>query len=179
MSEENKDDKTTQKKQKKYSSKSWPHGKIHVEFENDTIMFTTGQVIRGKVIVDQKQDFQGTDVVIGLNGSELTNFRRVNSDRDNMYASKFVFINASHTIKTFEEPLSPAGTHEFPFEFRTPEWLPTSSIYNAEFQSSNFKIRYGIWAQIRPLNVNDYVDSKKTISIFRASKEIFLFRPKI
>lgn len=42
MSEENKDDKTTQKKQKKYSSKSWPHGKIHVEFENDTIMFTTG-----------------------------------------------------------------------------------------------------------------------------------------
>ena len=143
------------------------------------IMFTTGEVIRGRVIVNQQQDFQGTDVVIGLNGSELSNFRKMSSDQDKMYQSKFVFINASHTIHTFEAPLSPAGRHEFPFEFRTPEWLPASSIFNSEFQSANLKIRYGIWAQIRPLNVHDYVDSKKTISIFRASKEIFLFRPKI
>ena len=142
-------------------------------------MFSTGQVIKGKVVVNNQQDFQGTEIVLGLNGSELTYFRKASSDRDNMYHSKFVFCNASHTIHKMEEPLIEKGTHSFAFEFRVPEWLPSSTIYNAEFQSSNLKIRYGIWAQIKPLNVNDYVDSKKTISIFRCSKEIYLFRPKV
>ena len=109
-------------------------------------MFTAGDSIKGKVVVNQQEDFAGTDIVIGLNGSELTSFRKVSSDRDSLYSGKFVFINANHPIHNFEEPLSPKGKHEYPFEFKTPEWLPSSTNYSAEFCSSNFKIRYGLWA---------------------------------
>jgi hypothetical protein len=52
-------------------------------------------------------------------------------------------------------------------------------IYCSDFHKSNVKIRYGIFAQLLPLNVKDYIDSAKSISIFRGSKEIFLYRPPV
>ena len=115
-------------------------------------------MISGRLICNQSEDFAGTEVVIGFNGSELTNFRIIKTDREHMYAGKFVFINASNVIHNFEEPLSPKGQHVYPFEFKTAEWLPSSTVFSAEFSKSHFKIRYGMWAQIKPLNVNDYVD---------------------
>lgn len=96
-----------------------------------------------------------------------------------MYHGKFVFLNASHSVHKFPQPLSYAGKQEYEFEFRSPEWLPPSTIYSAEFCSSNLKIRYGVWAQIKPLNAKDFIDNKKTISVFRASKEVFISRAPI
>ena len=84
--------------------------------------------------------------MLGINGSEMTNFSKIGKDKCLLYAGKFVYINASHIIHTFEEPISPQGRNEYPFEFKTPESLPSSTIYCAEFNHSILKIRYGLWA---------------------------------
>jgi ubiquitin-protein ligase len=139
-------------------------------------MFATGQPIKGRVVLFQDKEFQGSSIMLGLNGSELTSFRKQSSDRTCLYAGKFVFINASETIHTFEDGLSPQGKREYPFEVLVPEWLPSSTIYHSEFCNSLLKIRYGLWAQVIPTNSSDFLDAKKTISIFRGSKEIYLFR---
>lgn len=107
----------------------------------------------------------------------MTYFRNQTPEMDSMYHGKFVFLNAGHSLHKFAVPMSPKGVQEYDFEFKTPEWLPPSCIYSASHQSSNFKIRYGVWAQILPLNMKHFTDAKKTISCFRSSKEIFLYRP--
>lgn len=117
--------------------------------------------------------------MLGINGSELSNFSKLGSDKASVYAGKFVYTNASYTVHTFNDSVSPSGKNEYPFEFKTPEWLPSSTIYCVEFNHSVLKVRYGLWAQIKPADPKDYVDVKKTISVFRTSKEIQLFRPRI
>lgn len=84
--------------------------------------------------------------MVGLNGSELTFFRKLTTETDNFFHGKFVFTNAGCTVSKFAQPISPIGTNEYEFEFKTPDWLPPSTIYSAEYCSSNFKIRYALWA---------------------------------
>lgn len=102
-----------------------------------------------------------------------------NSDDASIFCSKRPIIYKSFTIKNFEQKVSPIGESEFPFEFRTPEMLPTSTIFASDMFNSCFNIRYGIFAQFVPTSAKDFIDRKKTISIFRGSKDIYLYRAPI
>jgi len=53
--------------------------------------------------------------------------------------------------------------------------LPDSTIYTAPHANSIFNIRYGIFAQMIPVSNKDYIDKEKTISVFRGSKDIYLY----
>lgn len=57
--------------------------------------------------------------------------------------------------------------------------LPTSTIFASDIFNSCFNIRYGIFAQFVPTSAKDFIDRKKTISIFRGSKDIYLYRVPI
>lgn len=106
----------------------------------------TGGVIKGRIVVTQTEDFEGTEVEIGINGCEMTHFKQVSSEKDIDFIGKFVFLNAGHTAHKFPQPLSPIGLTEYQFEFRTPEWLPPSCVYSADYQTSLFRIKYAVWA---------------------------------
>lgn len=103
-------------------------------------------------MVKQEKDFDGTELVVGLLGSEINYFRKVNADEDSVFHAKSVLINAGITVHKFENGKSLVGEQEFEFEFTLPEWLPQSFNYCADHCSSNFKVKYSIWAQILPAN---------------------------
>lgn len=77
-------------------------------------------------------------------------------------------------MNKYPNNVSPLGTQEFDFEFRTPEWLPDSTIYAAEHAGSIFNIRYWLSAQLVPVSSKDYIDEDKEISVFRATKDIYI-----
>jgi hypothetical protein len=83
---------------------------------------------------------------VGIHGSEQTYFRLYESDTASIFCGKRPFIYKSFQVTTYPSCVSPIGTQEFEFEFRTPDWLPTSTIYTADHASSIFNIRYGIFA---------------------------------
>ena len=58
----------------------------------------TGDVIRGIIIITQKDDFMGTDITLGLYGAEFTEFRKIATDRGTNYCKKFIFLNASQIV---------------------------------------------------------------------------------
>jgi hypothetical protein len=117
-----------------------------------------------------------SELSVGIHGSEQTYFRLyTSSDSASIFSAKRPFIYKSFPVSTYTNNVSPCGTQEFDFEFRTPEWLPDSTIYTALHASSIFNIRYGIFAQMIPTSGKDFVDKKKTISVFRGSKDIYLY----
>lgn len=97
------------------------------------------------------------------------------TDTTSIYSGKRPFIYKSFPVTQYPNSVSPVGSQEFAFEFRTPDWLPNSTIYTADHASSIFNIRYGIFTQMMPVSAKDYVDQKKTISVFRGSKDIYMY----
>jgi hypothetical protein len=61
-------------------------------------------------------------------------------------------------VTTYPNKVSPVGTQEFAFEFRTPDWLPESSFYRVDYAGSNFSIQYKIFAQMIPELEKDFDD---------------------
>lgn len=59
----------------------WAGGKIEIELLNSQCQFRTGAVIRGRLIVTQTEDFEGTEIQVGLNGSEITFFKEISPER--------------------------------------------------------------------------------------------------
>lgn len=90
-----------------------------------------------------------------------------------------VFLNAGYTVLNFPQPQSLVGRTEYEFALETPEWLPPSCIYCSDFQTTLFKIKYALWAQVVPLHAKNFTDGKKTISCFRSAKEVYLYRAPI
>ena len=126
--------------------KTWDDGTIIIFLDNDQIQYRTGSVIRGRIVVNQQKEFNCTELVVGIHGSEQTYFRLYESDNASIYCGKRPFIYKSFVVNSYSNNISPVGIHEFKFEFRTPEWLPNSTIYTATHASSIFNIRYGIFA---------------------------------
>lgn len=113
--------------------------------------------------------------MVGIHGSEQTYFRLYESDNASIFCCKRPFIYKSFVVNSYPNNVSSVGVHEFNFEFRTPEWLPNSTIYTSDHASSIFNIRYGIFAQLMPTSGKDFVDKNKTISVFRGSKDVYLY----
>lgn len=154
----------------------WNGGTIEIIV--DRKWFTSGSTVKGKIALKQDKDFDGTELMVGLLGTEVNYFRRVNADEDTVYHDKHVLINAGVSVHKFENAKSLLGEQEYDFEFTLPEWLPQSFIYCGDHCSSNFKIKYLIWAQILPVNKSDYIDSKKSLSVFRGALDIYITRPQ-
>ena len=87
--------KTLSAKQK-LARKQWDNGKIEI-LVNSTCHLA-GDVIRGQLVIYQKCDFPGSEVRVGINGSEMVYFRRVNAEADNYYHGKYVITNASYVV---------------------------------------------------------------------------------
>ena len=137
----------------------------------------TGSIIRGQILVTQTKDFMASELVVGIHGSEQTYFTaNSNQEKSAIFSGKRPFLYTSFPVKTYADSVSPVGDQEFSFEFRTPEWLPDSTIYTAPHANSIFNIRYGIFAQMIPTNSKDFIDQNKTISVFRGSKDIYLYQ---
>ncbi len=136
-------------------------------------------MIKGRLIVTQTKEFNCSELVVGIHGSEQTYFRIYESDSASVFCSKRPFIYKSFVLQSYPNNVAPAGTQEVEFEFRTPDWLPNSTIYTADHASSIFNIRYGIFAQLIPTSGKDFVDQKKTVSVFRGSQDIYLYQKPI
>ena len=136
-----------------------------------------GVVIKGRIIVTQTNDFMASELSVAIHGSEQTYFElSQTTDNANLFLGKRSFIQARFTVNKYPNNVSPLGTQEFDFEFRTPEWLPDSTIYTAEHARSILNIRYCIFAQMVPVSSKDYMDKDKEISIFRATKDIYILQ---
>jgi len=155
--------------------KTWPGGKIDIEFQGNTNKFTIGQVIKGKIIISQTQEFKAKEVAVGVYGCELTYFWLAQSSDNATFQGKRPFVFQSYTVAEIENNVSPVGDQSYEFAFKLPEWLPDSMIYRSDFASSIFTIRYSIFAQLVPIEKKDFLDVNKNISKFRANKEIYLF----
>ena len=55
--------------------KTWDDGTIVIFLDNDQIQYRTGSVIRGRIVVNQQKEFNCTELVVGIHGSEQTYFR--------------------------------------------------------------------------------------------------------
>lgn len=108
-------------------------------------------MIRGRVTVDQKDDFEAKEVIIGLYGAEFVYFNKITPESNSVYQTKHIFLNASQSIHIFSDSVSRIGTTDYEFEFRTPDWLPASAVYASDYCNSSFKIRYEICAQVVPV----------------------------
>ena len=94
-------------KPKNAKAAKWNGGTIDIVV--DRKWFITGSTVKGKVVIKQNEDFEGTELMVGLLGSEINYFRRVNADEDTVYHEKCMLINSGVLIHKFENSRSLVG----------------------------------------------------------------------
>lgn len=78
----------------------WQNGTITIELDSSKHNFESGEVIHGSVNLNQKSEFKGTQLVVGLIGFEQTYF--IKGDGSDEFNSKQTFLNAEIPIHLFE-----------------------------------------------------------------------------
>jgi len=135
--------------------------------------YYTGEKIVGRVVLDQKEDFKGTDLVITIIGTEVTNLKKIGEDFGQSPTDSQQFFHGQVVLHKFENHISPKGRNEYEFEIRVPEWLPACSIHNSEY-AIYLKTSYEIIAQVMPA-----VQSDNQLKGFKDSRPIYIFsKPK-
>jgi len=111
----------------------WPGGDIKIEFIQGPICFFKGRNLCGRIILEQKEYFKGTELVLTLVGKELTDLKKSEDDFGVAPTDTFEFFSGRAVLRTFEGHVAPAGHHEYEFELQIPDWLPTSTLHNTEY----------------------------------------------
>lgn len=96
-------------------AKVWVGGKIEVKLSGNKVNYSAGEVISGRIVLSQAQEFNGSELVIGLHGSEQTFFNMPGSEELILFSGKFSFLNAEQCLHSFKDQKSPVGIQEFQF----------------------------------------------------------------
>lgn len=65
-------------------------------------------MIRGTVFVNQTLEFEGTELVVGINGAEYTYFKQIDEEIST-YCGKNTFLNVDFTLEKYDNKKAPIG----------------------------------------------------------------------
>ena len=66
-------------------------------------------MIRGTVFVNQTIEFDGSELVVGINGAEFTYFKQIDPEEVSTYCGKNTFLNVDFTLEKYDNKKAPIG----------------------------------------------------------------------
>lgn len=85
------------------------------------------------------QQFEAKSIHLSLYGCEESSFILTNEQGvQTRFAAQYEIIKFSFHVKDTVDEMQPAGQYCYPFELIIPDWLPTSTIFSAEKDNTNF-----------------------------------------
>lgn len=143
---------------------------INIHVENEIV--SAGKQLQGKVVFDAKEEISAKEVLVTLNGEEITQVewhetKEINgvrtriSKRDNGYRS---FLSVQIPVESFpviqNQKILP-GQYDVPFAVELPDHIPSSLLVSEDVNDSDCRIQYEIKVQLRGSgNLSDYKQTK-------------------
>ena len=115
------------------------HGTIQFEIKDEDQGIFAGKSVTGAILVNMTQQFEAKSIHLCLYGCEESNFTLTNeAGVKSKFVAKYEIIKLSFHVKDTVDEVQPAGQYWYPFELMIPAWLPTSTIFTAEKDNTQF-----------------------------------------
>jgi len=159
-------------------------GQININFYQNMIGYTAGDVVAGTVDVVINESFDSKLLKLSFVGVERCHLKLVKMANGTVPPPKDfhrdvkTIIDISVDVTTFDEVLPP-GHYTFPFQLYLPSWLPEST--SLKVGSEKFFVEYTVRAQFTPLTATGFVADRrfplkyKNISLFRGSRKLYVY----